>query len=267
MTIELYHHGTSVCAAKPRILFAEKGLEWTGHYIDILKGEQFTSAYLKLNPKGVVPTLVHAGHVFWESTLMCEYLDEVFPDPPLKPANPRNRHAMRVWTKRIDEDVFPVTGALTFAISHRHAVLANPPEVVNEYINKLGPSEAPKRRSRLERDIDDASVHGSLRIYEKFFADIETALEEGPWLAGDAFSLAEVGVIPFVNRLDMLQLSGMWTASHPRLTDWWERVKARPMFEDAMFKYIPPPLRQLMTDKGKEAWPKVEAILANKFAA
>ena len=87
MTIELYHHGTSVCAAKPRILFAEKGLEWTGHYIDILKGEQFTSAYLKLNPKGVVPTLVHAGHVFWESTLMCEYLDEVFPDPPLKPAD------------------------------------------------------------------------------------------------------------------------------------------------------------------------------------
>jgi glutathione S-transferase len=54
--LELYHHGTSVCAAKPRILLAEKGLEWQGHYIDILKGEQFAPDYLKLNPKGVVPT-------------------------------------------------------------------------------------------------------------------------------------------------------------------------------------------------------------------
>ena len=40
-TLELYHHGSSVCAAKVRLVLAEKGLEWQGHYIDILKGEQF----------------------------------------------------------------------------------------------------------------------------------------------------------------------------------------------------------------------------------
>ena len=260
--IELYHHGTSVCAAKPRILLAEKELAWTGHYIDILKGEQFAPDYLKLNPKAVVPTLVHDGHVLRESTLLCEYLDERFPDRPLKPADPVDRHAMRVWTKRIDEEVFPVTGPLTFAISHRHAVLANPPEMIDEYINKLGPAEAPMRRSRLERGIDDPDIHVSLSVYQKFFADMDATLADRQWLAGDMFSLAEVGVIPFVNRLDMLQLSGMWTASHPQLTDWWERVKARPMFEDAMFKYIPMPLRQLMTDKGRKAWPKVQAMLA-----
>ncbi len=260
--IELYHHGTSVCAAKPRILLGEKGLEWTGHYIDILKGEQFTPAYLELNPKGVVPTLVHDGHVLRESTLMCEYLDEAFPETPLRPADPLDRHAMRVWTKRIDEEVFPVTGPLTFAISHRHAVLANPPDVIDEYINKLGPEAAPKRRARLESGIEDPGVHTSLWVYEKFFADMDAALAERSWLVGDEFSLAEVGVIPFVNRLDMLQLSGMWTETHPHLTDWWDRVKARPMFEDAIFKFIPMPLRQLMTDKGKEAWPRVQAILA-----
>ncbi len=265
--IELYHHGTSVCAAKPRILLGEKGLAWTGHYIDILKGEQFAPAYLGLNPKGVVPTLVHDGRVLRESTLICEYLDEAFPDPPLKPADPADRHAMRVWTKRIDEEVFPVTGALTFAISHRHAVLANPPEVIDEYINKLGPDAAPARRARLENGIEDPAVHRSLRVYEKFFADMDAALADRPFLAGDAFSLAEVGVIPFVNRLDMLQMSDMWTKSHPHLTDWWERMKARPTFEDAIFKYIPQPLRQLMTDKGEEAWPRVKAILADRDAA
>jgi ganglioside-induced differentiation-associated protein 1 len=61
--IELYHHGSSVCAAKVRLVLAEKGIDWTGHYVDILKGEQFDPAYLKLNPKAVVPTLVHDGFV------------------------------------------------------------------------------------------------------------------------------------------------------------------------------------------------------------
>ena len=51
--LELYHHGSSVCAAKVRIYLAEKGLDWSGHYIDILKGDQFDPAYIKLNPKAV----------------------------------------------------------------------------------------------------------------------------------------------------------------------------------------------------------------------
>ena len=73
--LELYHHGSSVCAAKVRLCLEEKGLEWRGHYIDTLKGEQFDPAYKKLNPKQVVPTLVHDGRVVRESTLICEYLE------------------------------------------------------------------------------------------------------------------------------------------------------------------------------------------------
>jgi glutathione S-transferase len=44
--IELYHHGSSVCAAKVRLVLAEKELQWKSHYVDILKGEQFDSAYI-----------------------------------------------------------------------------------------------------------------------------------------------------------------------------------------------------------------------------
>ena len=63
-----------------------------------------------------------------------------------------------------------------------------------------------------------------------------------------SYSLAEVGVIPYINRLDMLQLSGMWTERRPHLTRWFERLKARPSFEPAMFKYVPPALRKLMQE-------------------
>jgi glutathione S-transferase len=261
--LELYHHGTSVCAAKPRIVFAEKGLAWTGHYVDILKGEQFAPDYLKLNPKHVVPTLVHDGRVVRESAVIGEYLDEVFPDPPLKPSSPLDRAAMRLWTKRLDEELHPATGTVTFAISHRHAVIANGPAVVEHYVNQAAPAARERRRQRLERGIDDPEAQAALRLYDRFLADMETQLARTQWLAGDSFSLAEVGVIPYVNRLDMLSLSGLWTERR-HLADWFARVKARPSFEPALLKYVPPALGEMMKARGGEAWPKVRAIVRDE---
>jgi hypothetical protein len=86
--LELYHHGSSVCAAKVRFYLAEKDLPWEGHYIDILKGEQFTPDYIKLNPKAVVPTLIHDGTVIRDSTNICEYLDDVFPERQVRLETP-----------------------------------------------------------------------------------------------------------------------------------------------------------------------------------
>ena len=259
--LELYHHGTSVCAAKARLALGEKKLEWQGHYVDILKNEQFAPDYLKLNPKHVVPTLVHDGRVVRESTLIGEYLDEVFPDPPLKPEDPDDRVTMRLWTKRLDEELHPACGMVTFAISHRHAVLQNPPAVVEAYVNEAAPAERERRRLRLAQGIDAAGPARALRLYDRFLADMETALARASWLAGERFSLAEVGVIPYVNRLDMLGLSPLWEETRPHLTDWFRRVKARPGFEAAMLRYVPPPLAALMRQHGAAALPAVRAVL------
>ena len=64
--LELYHHGSSACAAKVRFALGEKQLGWESHYLDLLKGEQFNPDYLKINPKAVVPTLVHDSMVIPE---------------------------------------------------------------------------------------------------------------------------------------------------------------------------------------------------------
>jgi glutathione S-transferase len=261
--LELYHHGTSVCAAKPRIALAEKGIPWVSRYIDILRDEQFSPDYLKLNPKGVVPTLVHDGRIIRESTLICEYLDDAFSEVPLKPPDPADRVDMRLWTKRLDEELHPACGVVTFAISHRHAILSNPPVVIDAYINKAPPEQRERRRRRLERGIEDPEATTALRVYDRFLEDMNSVLSERRWLSGDTFSLAEVGVIPYVNRLDMLQQSGMWTGKRRHLTRWFEQVKARPSFEPAMFKYVPPGLRTLMQVRGAEAWPVVRSILDN----
>lgn len=259
--LELYHHGTSVCAAKVRIALAEKGLDWAGHYVDILKGEQFAPDYLKLNPKHVVPTLVHDGQVIRESTLIGEYIDDVFPDPPLKPESALDRVTMRLWTKRLDEEVHPATGIVTYAISHRHAVIANGPAAIDAWVNNAPLAERPRRRRRLEDGIDDPDAATAMRVYDAFLGDMEVQLARTPWLAGDRFSLAEVGVVPYVNRLDMLQLSGLWTEKRPHLAAWWQRIKARPTFETALMKYVPPALGEMMRKYGSETWPKVRAIV------
>ena len=96
--LELYHHGSSTCAAKVRFTLMEKGIEYRSHYVDLLKGENFNPAYLKLNPLAVVPTIVHDGVVLTESTVICEYLEDAFPTPALRPVSPMDRARMRLCT-------------------------------------------------------------------------------------------------------------------------------------------------------------------------
>jgi glutathione S-transferase len=109
--LELYHHGSPVYAAKVRMVLAEKDMAWTGHYIDLLKGEQFAPDYLKLNPKALVPTLVDGGSIIGESTVICEYLDHIHSGTPLRPAKAVETARMRNWTKFIDEFVHPMCAA------------------------------------------------------------------------------------------------------------------------------------------------------------
>ncbi|MBM3405747.1 MAG: hypothetical protein FJY25_00220 [Betaproteobacteria bacterium] len=83
--VVLYHNDMSVCAANVRFMLIEKGIAGTLHGLNLRKGESQTPEYLKLNPNGVVPTLVHHGRPIIESNLILQYVDEVRPDPPLQP--------------------------------------------------------------------------------------------------------------------------------------------------------------------------------------
>jgi len=89
--LEHYHNINSVCAQKVRIALNEKGLEVREHLLT-LRGDQHDPVYRKLNPNGVVPTLVHDGKPVIESSLILYYLDDAFPQPPLMPREPLLRH-------------------------------------------------------------------------------------------------------------------------------------------------------------------------------
>src|SRR6201991_1824816 len=98
--LELYHGGHTTCSRKARLCLKEKGLAYTSHFLNLRGFEQHSSAYLKLNPNGVVPTLVDDGEAIVDSMLINEYLDEKFDQHTrLRPNNPLDKARMRVWTK------------------------------------------------------------------------------------------------------------------------------------------------------------------------
>ena len=267
MSVDLYHHGSSVCAAKVRYALNEKGVEWRGHYLDILKGDQFDPDYMKLNPKALVPTLVHDGKVLTESTFICEYIDEAFDGRELKPATPYERAKMRLWTQAVDEHIHPACGEVTFVSCHRH-ILARLPEVdLRQFLESTPPiSVTPtwheRKKQLVQLGFETPGVAEKFKLYDRYLQRMEDELHSHPWLAGDTFSLADIGLTPYVNRLDMMGMSGLWTESRPRLTDWFNRIKARPTFKVTFLDWCPPDLANDLMVFGSQSWPEAKQVIA-----
>lgn len=258
----LYHHGSSVCAAKVRLTFAEKGILWESKYVEILKGEQFEPDYLKLNPNAVVPTLVHDGHVVIESTIIAEYINDLFDAPPLVPIDARQHAAMLMWTKHVDEKLHPMTSALTYICSHRHTILeGNSPEQVEDIINKTqDPVKRTRKRQWIEQGLDAPGAADAVKMFHSTLSLMEASLGGSPWLAGDTYSLADIALTPYANRLSMLGMKGFWN-DLPKVTEWFERVSARPNFEPAVLSWIPDDLVNSLSKNGAKSWPQVKDML------
>ena len=266
-TLVLYHHGSSVCAAKVRFYLEEKGLSWEGRYIDILKGEQFDPEYMKLNPKAVVPTLVHNGVVIRDSSNICEYLDDVFPDNPIRPDDALIRAEVRYWTKAVDEELHPACGALTFMSSHRHTIQRLGKEKVEEFLNSTPPlsvtADWHEQKKAFVRDGFDApGGRGKVELYDRHLRKMEDALKKTEWLAADFFTFADIAMTPYVLRLDMLAMQRMWSDGRlPRVERWLEKVKARPTFAAAFLDWMPDHLTADLKNNGAKSWPEVATIL------
>ena len=266
--LELYHHGSSVCAAKVRFALAEKGVEPDKlHYIDILNGEQFTPEYRKINPKAVVPTLVHDGNIIVESTLICEYVNDVFPGDSLIPDDPLVRTRMRLWTKAVDEQLHPACGEVTFVCCHRHIVIRLGKEKLAEFLASTPDQSVTSKWKQRKQEIvrlgfDALGIEDTIRLYDSYLDKMETTLAEYRWLAGDAFTLADVGLAPYINRLDMLNMSGMWSDGRfPHVQAWFERIKSKPNFKSAFLDWCPRKLTDDLKTFGTQSWAGIKKII------
>jgi glutathione S-transferase len=232
--IELHHAWASSASRRVRLFLAEKGVPYVGRLVKIGAFEHHTPEYLKLNPGGVIPALVHDGRAIAESGVICEYLDEVFPEPPLRPADPYERAQMRLWVKFADDTCLP------------NLIVHNWSQHLQPIAQKWSDQELEQRLARIPTRQRREFWH---RIARKPFTDlekrealdaltgaldrVEKALANGPWLTGKTYSLADIAVVPFVRRIEELAPDALAAARRPKTADWWARIRARPAYAQA----------------------------------
>jgi glutathione S-transferase len=258
---ELYHNQMSTCSAKVRLVLAEKTAPWTSRLMDLRRGDNLRPEYLKLNPAGVVPTLITRGRALIESTVICEYLDDVVADNPLRPSDPWAAAQMRLWTKQLDEGVHFATGVVSFCIAFREQFLVKRPEEIEAFLAGL---QSQERRDRLKvslRDGMDASFFPpAVKRMTKLLDDMEAALQNSDWIAGSGYSLADTAMTPYVVRLVHLGFD-FQIEKRPRIADWLARVGARASFDEAMARWYEPSYLELFDRVRPNARARLKSLI------
>lgn len=235
----LYHAWMSSASRRVRFCLEEKGLPYVGIFVRLLKNEQNTPQYLALNPNGVVPTLLHRGRPIIESTVINEYLEDVYPDTPLRPADASERAAMRVWTYMADMVVIKAFQELNW---NRMMGPTASKWSDEELAQKMATTPMPERREQWRRVARQPYSEGEIKraadVLRHVLERMETSLERGPWLAGSVFSLADINMSPYAVRFGELEEHGMFLRDYPRTQAWWARVQARPAFARAKIEPV-----------------------------
>lgn len=227
----LHHAWRSSASRRVRLCLEEKGLAYESHAVDLAKLEHHSPEYLKINPNGVIPTLVHDGWALYESGTICEYLDEVFPEPPLRPADARGRATMRNWIRYADERI---GNLIIFNWRHDLQKVAEKwsDEELAERLKRIPNKERREAWLRVARRpyTEEERAEARAKLVQ-MLERMEEALKAAAWLAGERYSIADIALVPFVKRIDEeIAPDEMGAGRHPRVAQWWAAIQARPAF-------------------------------------
>ena len=234
--LHLFHFMLSNCSQRVRLGLEEKGLSWTSHHVNLGANEHVTSDYQRINPGGVVPTLVHDGQVVIESNDILLYLEEHFPDPPLRSADAAARGEM--------ERLIQLSGAFQPKFKTlSHELLFRPFRKVGaEEIALYEKQHSDKSLVAFLRDYAEAGPAWQVRVEEAqrelqtTMDTLEAALAESPWLSGSDYGLADISWVVNAYRFQQAQID---LTGWPRFQDWAQRAMARPAFDQAVASYRP----------------------------
>ncbi|BFM14781.1 glutathione S-transferase family protein [Maricurvus nonylphenolicus] len=236
MTIELYHSAYSTCSQKVRLVLHEKGLDFISHEISFRKEEQLTPEYLKINPNGVVPTLVHNGQPIMDSSCIIEYLDEVFPECSLSPESPLDRARMRAWLRFIEEVPTSAVRIPSFEKVFLPALrLVKSKKGFEKSIDKRTIRTGFYKKMNDGKGFEQSVLQDSVRQLLETVKRLNTALEQGDWILGEKLSLADMCLVPLIDRVVDLKMQYLWH-QYPAVQDWYERMTDRESFQKAFYK-------------------------------
>ena len=236
-----------------RICLIEKGLAFRVKWMNLGLLDQKSPDYLKLNPTGLVPTLVHDGKVIYESNVINEYIDTVFPKPPLAPKDPFGQAQMRMWFAFENDFAKPFRDAVYETMGkERLQSTGMTPEKLREELSKRTSNEAYIRFATtvLTTPRNDAVVHDRQLLLMEKMGLMEERLSDGrTWLCGEQFTLADIALAPRVEMFPIVGVPDLYTR-FPKIGAFMERVKARPSWEASGFRPEPGETERVV-DAGK----------------
>jgi glutathione S-transferase len=202
--MKIYGHPMSTCTRKVLLTLAEKGQEPDLVVVDFTKGEHKQPEHLARQPFGVMPALDDDGFALYESRAMMRYVDAKYPGVSLTPSDIKARARMEQW------------------ISVEYSYVSPPlMKIVREKMFKKMMNGGPPDLAVVETE--RAKLSAALDVLDK-------ALAKDEYLAGNAFSLAEVTFMPYFEYLFPAE-SGDLVTSRANLGAWWKRISGRPTWK------------------------------------
>lgn len=233
--LRLYHAWASTCSQKVRLALAEKELAYDGVVLILRRFEQLAPEFLAISPAGVVPVLLHDGFAVRESTIINDYLDDAFPERPLRPADARGRANVAAWNRLVDDVITLAIKKPSFQKNMRPFLQTLPESEIDDAVRRMpNPETARRWRDAARNGIPEAELAAAHSDLRGMLDRMQEALVRQPWLAGDGYSLADINIAPFVHRLASFpeyDLARDW----PAVAGWYARLRDRPAFARAGF--------------------------------
>jgi glutathione S-transferase len=240
--LTLYSFGPGANSLKPMATLYEKALDFKIRFVDPAKFEQHSDWFKAINPRGQVPALEHEGRIITESTVICEYLEDVFPDAgtSLRPADPWQRAQMRVWTKWVDEYFCWCVSTIGWHFGIRPIAQQMSDAEFEAHLKNVPIPEQQVKWRRAREGFPQEMLDEEYRKVAVCARRLEEVLSRQDYLLETGFSLADICNFAMANGLQ--REGGPFEAyfnvkDTPGVVAWIERIRARPaiakMFAEA----------------------------------
>jgi glutathione S-transferase len=234
--VHVLHFIGSSCSQKLRVFLNLKGIPWQSHHIDLPGNENFQPWFLGINPRGLVPVLVHDGAVHIESNDIITYLERTFPTPRLIPVGHENEVAALL---KHEDDLHLDLRTLSFRFVFAPPGPPKPAAALKSYAaNGSGTVQGAIDRDKqlqiefweraAKEGFTDERARASARKFRAEFAAMDTRLAQQPYLMGEALTVLDIAWLIYAHRLSLAGYP--FERLHPHVFAWNERLSSRSEF-------------------------------------
>lgn len=247
--LHLLHADFSTCSQKTRIFLTLKGVDWVSHSVDLARQQNYTPWFLGINPRGLVPVLIHDGVVQIESNDILAYLEKTFPEPSLIPAG-REEEMNQLLEQ--EDDLHLDVRALTMRFVVPRKVASKNPKalaVYEEDPGTVGGAADLHKQDQLKfwngfarHGTTDEQVRTSAHRFKRCFETLDRRLEDHAYLMGEGLTLLDIAWFIYTDRLTAAGYP--FARLHPRVHRWYQGLLTRPEFAKEVA--VPAPFRAMV---------------------